>query len=678
MKFIKKFLSRLKEQSNLRLLILGVLAIIHLFVLQAILSAGILQPILATVLVVVLYAGFSLLAILFLGMIYYKHYELDLERHYDNDVSPGLYNNIVTPIIACDEHGIIQWGNKAFRAMLKDNELSTKSLPALTGVPMETLNSALDSAGVFKCQVGSRHYEVKGHIAAPRIANLIVTVWYDCTELEQTKAIQQDNETLVAYIVIDNLEELIQIEQENVSAAAAQVELVLREFAYEHNGILKSYERDKYVFLYKAAHLNTFIENKFDILEKVRAVRVGANYFPVTVSIGTSSVGETLSEKEKSAQAALEMALGRGGDQAVVKTEKGVNIFGGITKSVQKRTNIKSRTVAQALASLVSVSRNVLIMGHSNPDFDSIGSCVGAAKFCMLCGVKCNIVADRNDPNLQKCFDLLSTLPAYDDMFVDAETAQNLINSQTLLIITDVNNPKQFAAPRIAENVHRVVYIDHHRMTGEFEIPPALYYIEPSASSASELMSEILEQAALGQLKKEEAELLYAGIVLDTKRFSINTGVRTFTSALYLRGEGVDPIEVQELFRSDLKEIEREARFQINIARYRKYIAIAVNEEQDNTDADRIIAAKVADKLLTAENILASFALCEIDGAIRISARSTGTINVQVILERLNGGGHYDAAATRMPNTSMEAALIRLKESIDQYLDVDSKTLERK
>jgi c-di-AMP phosphodiesterase-like protein len=191
-------------------------------------------------------------------------------------------------------------------------------------------------------------------------------------------------------------------------------------------------------------------------------------------------------------------------------------------------------------------------------------------------------------------------------------------------------------------------------------------------------MSEILEQAAMGQLKKEEAELLYAGIILDTKRFSINTGVRTFTAVLYLRGEGVDPIEVQELFRSDLKELEREARFQINIARYRKYIAIAVNEEKDNTDADRIIAAKVADKLLTAENVLASFALCEIDGAIRISARSTGTINVQVILERLNGGGHYDAAATRMANTSMEAALIQLKESIDHFLDVDSKTLERK
>ncbi len=674
---MKKLLSRLKEQHNLRLVILGILGAVHLFILQALISSELLSPATATVLVILLYAALSVLALVTLRVIYFKHYEMDLEKHYSSDVSSGLYNNIVTPIIASDGQGNIQWGNKAFRMMLREAEISTKRLPALTGVNMETLLSTLESGQDFKCAVGKRIYQVKGHIASPDAANLFVTVWYDCTELEVTKAEQADNETLVAYIVIDNLDELVQIEQENVSSAAAQVEIVLRDFADGFNGMLKSYERDKYVFLYKAHYLQDLIENKFDILEKVRSVRVGANYFPVTISIGTSTVGESLIEKEKSAQSALEMALARGGDQAVVKTDKGVNIFGGITKSVQKRTTIKSRTVAQALASLVSVSRNVLIMGHRNPDFDSIGSCVGAAKFCMLCGVKCNIIIDRKDPNLAKCFDLLSDLPAYDDIFVDAETGQNLINSKTLLIITDVNNPKQLEAPLIAENVHRVVYIDHHRMTGEFETPPALYYIEPSASSASELMCEILEQSAMGSLKKEEAELLYAGIILDTKRFSINTGVRTFSAALYLRGEGADPIEVQELFRTDLTDMEREARFEINIARYRKYIAIAVNPYQDNIAADRIIAAKVADKLLTAENVLASFALCEIDGAIRISARSTGTINVQIILERLNGGGHYDAAATQMPGTSMEAALLQLKESIDQFLDVDSKSTER-
>lgn len=674
---MKKLLSKLKEQHNLRLVILAALAAVHLFLLQAMVSANLFSPKIATLLVLILYVALSVLSMIILRMIYFKHYEMDLEKHYSSDVSSGLYNNIVAPIIACDDAGNIQWGNKAFRAMLREAEITTKRLPALTGVNMETLLSTLDSGEQFKCTVGKRIYQVKGHIASPSAANLYVTVWYDITELEETKAIQKENETLVAYIVIDNLDELVQIEQENLSSAAAQVEIVLRDFAESFNGILKSYERDKYVFLYRASHLQTLIDDKFDILEKVRSVRVGANYFPVTISIGTSTIGETLGEKEKSAQAALEMALARGGDQAVVKTEKGVNIFGGITKTVQKRTTIKSRTVAQALASLVAGSRNVLIMGHRNPDFDSIGSCVGAAKFCMLCGVKCNIIINRKDPNLKKCFDLLSGLPAYDDIFVDAESGQNLINSKTLLIITDVNNPKQFEAPLIAENVHRVVYIDHHRMTGEFEIPPALYYIEPSASSASELVSEILEQAAIGSLKKEEAEMLYAGIILDTKRFSINTGVRTFTSALYLRGEGADPIEVQELFRTDLTDMEREARFEINIARYRKYIAIAVNPYQDNVATDRIIAAKVADKLLTAENVLASFALCEIDGAIRISARSTGTINVQIILERIGGGGHYDAAATQMPGTSMEAALIQLKESIDQFLDVDSKSTER-
>lgn len=670
---MKKFFARLTEQQNLRLVVLALLAVLHLVILQLILSSAVMSPPIAVLLVIILYLLTSALALFIVRLIYFRRFELDLEKHYSSDLSSGLYNNIVTPIVACDEQGKIQWGNKAFRALMRDVGITSKDFEDVTGIELRTMMAMLDSGEDCKCTVGERIYRLKGHIASPNAVNLFITVWYDITDLESTLNSQLENETLVAYIVIDNLDELMQIEQENISSAAAQVEIILRDWADSVNGILKSYERDKYVFLYKAKFLDGFIDQKFEILEKVRAIRVGANYFPVTVSIGTSTVGETLSEKEKSAASALEMALSRGGDQAVVKKDTGVDFFGGITKTVQKRTTIKSRTIAQALASLVSVSRNVLIMGHRNPDFDSFGACVGMARFCMMCGVKCNIIAPKDDPNLKKCYAILSSIPAYKDMFVDAETGQNLINSKTLLIITDVNNPKQFEAPAIAENVHRVVYIDHHRLTTEFEIPPALYYIEPSASSASELVSEIIEQSGLGSIKKEEAELLYAGIILDTKRFSLNTGVRTFTAALYLRGEGADPIEVQEFFRSELSDIEREARFEINIARYRKYIAIAVNPYEDNTAADRIIAAKVADKLLTADNVLASFALCQIDGAIRISARSTGTINVQIILERLGGGGHYDAAATQIDAIPMEQVLVRLKESIDQFMDVDSK-----
>ena len=674
---MKRFWLQLKDQHNVRLIVLGGLSVLHLIVLNWMLSGALLSPSTAITLIILLYVITSTLALLIIRLIYFKHYKMDIAKHYTSDLGSGLYNNIVAPIVATDAQGNVKWSNRAFLMMLSAADISTKKITDLTNTTMEDLLSALESGEEFKCWVGKRIYQIKGHIASPKETNQFVTVWYDVTELEETRAQQQDNETLVAYIVIDNLEELIQIEQENVSSAAAQVELLLREFADKYNGILKSYERDKYVFLYKASYLKTFIKNKFEILDKVRSVRVGANYFPVTISIGTSTMGESLTEKEKSAQSALEMALGRGGDQAVVKTEKGVNFFGGITKTVQKRTTIKSRTIAQSLASLVTSSRNVLIMGHRNPDFDSIGSCIGAAKFCMLCGVKCNIIVDRNDPNLKKCFDRMSSVPIYNEIFIDAEQGQNLINSKTLLIITDVNNPKQFEAPLIAENVHRVVYIDHHRMTSEFDIPPALYYIEPSASSASELISEILEQAALGSLKKEEAEMLYAGIILDTKRFSINTGVRTFTSALYLRGEGADPIEVQELFRTDLTDIEREARFEVNIERYRENFAIAINPYDDNGPADRIIAAKVADKLLTAEDVWASFALCNINGAIRVSGRSTGKVNVQIILERLGGGGHYDAAATEMPHTAIEKAHAQLLKSIDQFLDVDAKTIER-
>lgn len=669
---MKNILKKLAKQQNLRLIVMGLLGVLYMILLQTLLSSGFASPIAAVLLVVFLYLLSCGIAVFVIRLIYLKKFELDLEKHYSSDFNLGLYNNIVTPISACDEKGTLQWGNKAFRALLKESQITTKDITAITGFDLPTLMAASDEEEC-KCAVGERIYRLRGHIGSPKTPNQFIVVWYDVTELEATLNKQKELETLVAHIVIDNLDELMQIERESIGSAAAQVEQVLREWADSVNGILKNYERDKYVFFFQAKHLDTFVEQKFDILEKVRAVRVGANYFPVTISIGTSTVGDTLVEKEKNAKSALEMALGRGGDQAVLKKDTGVDFFGGITKTVQKRTTIKSRTIAQALASLVTVSRNVLIMGHRNPDYDSFGSCVGLARFCMMCGVKCNIIVPKDDPNLKKCYALLASIPAYNDIFIDADAGQNLITSQTLLIIADVNNPKQFEAPAIAENVHRTVYIDHHRLTSEFETPPALYYIEPSASSASELVCEIIEQSGLGSIKKEEAELLYAGIILDTKRFSLNTGVRTFTAALYLRGEGADPIEVQEFFRSDLTDIEREARFEINIARYRKYIAIAVNPYEDNIAADRIIAAKVADKLLTAENVLASFALCQIDGAIRISARSTGTINVQIILERLGGGGHYDAAATQIDSIPMEQVLVRLKESIDQFMDVDSK-----
>ena len=296
----------------------------------------------------------------------------------------------------------------------------------------------------------------------------------------------------------------------------------------------------------------------------------------------------------------------------------------------------------------------------------------------MYCGIKCNIIADKNNQNLYKCAQTLKSLSAYDNMFISADEAMNHNTSNTLLIISDVNNSSQFEAPDIAKNAEKIVYIDHHRITNEFETAPVLYYIEPSASSTCELVSEILESSLpVGKLTVQEANLMYAGILLDTKRFSLNTGTRTFTAANYLRSVGANPMVSQELFKTSLDEMLREARFQKQVKIYRERVVIAINNEPDNTSADSIAAAKFADKLLSIENIEASFVLLQMDNNVRISARSTGTINVQIILERLKGGGHYDAAATMLTDIPLESAMLMLKESIDRYLDVDSKAAEQ-
>jgi len=669
---MKKLLSKLAIPSNLKLLITVLLSVIYFIILTAISKEGSVDVTLACIFITVLFLLCTSLANVIINYLFFKKYELDVEKHFSADISAGLYNNLNVPFAVCDAHGIIQLSNKAFNKMLEEASIKTKKVSAISGFGIDKIMQS-ENDGI-KASVGEKTFLVKGSIASPNAADLFLTVWYDITDYERLSRTQRDNDALVAFVVIDNLEELHQIEQENLGNAAADVDVLLNEWADSFEGIIRRYESHKYILIYKSKHLPEFIENKFEILEKIRSIRVGVNLLSITVSIGTSDMGETFAEREKNSQAALEIALGRGGDQAVVKTEASVQFFGGIVKGSQKRSTVKSRTVAQALMSIITKSSNVLIMGHKNPDFDSIGSCVGIARLCMYCGIDCNIIVDKNNQNFIKCYETLSSLSAYDNMFISSSDAMNHNTSNTLLIISDVNNPTQFEGPEVAKNAENIVYIDHHRITNEFDTPPVLYYIEPSASSTCELVAEILESSLpVGKLTVQEANLMYAGIILDTKRFSLNTGTRTFTAANYLRSVGANPMAAQELFKTSLDEMLREARFQKQVAIYREKIVIAINNEPDNTSADSVAAAKFADKLLTIEGIEASFVLLQIGNNVRISARSTGKVNVQIILERLMGGGHYDAAATMLADVPLENAMIMLKESIDQYLDVDTK-----
>lgn len=495
-----------------------------------------------------------------------------------------------------------------------------------------------------------------------------VFIMQDTTEYDAENARLEGKESAVAYITVDNLDELLNYEQEDYRTASGTTEKILRDWATAAGGVLKEYQQDKYIFLFERSNIERFTQSGFDILDRIRNIRIGENSIPLTVSMGIAAIDGTPLERDKAAQAALETALQRGGDQVVLKTDSSVEIFGGKTKIPQKRTKVKARVVANELISHISSSSNVLIMGHKFADFDAFGASVGLARLSMFCGVPVNIVSDLNDSNLDKCRQLLESEKDYNGVFIDADSAMDLLSSDTLLIIADVNNRMQFESSALADHCRRIAIVDHHRKTAEFENPPLITYIEPAASAASELVCEMLEQVLpQGVLLSVEANLMMAGILLDTNQFTKNTGTRTFSAALYLRGIGADVGEVQELFKTDLWEFKRELKFHTNVEIYEKETAIAVSNEPC-TYKDKIPAAKAADKLLTVEGVKASFVLVPIGNEIHISARSTGTINVQLLLEKMNGGGHFDSAGTRLTDRTVEDVIEELKKHISNYL----------
>lgn len=491
------------------------------------------------------------------------------------------------------------------------------------------------------------------------------------TEQARLEQFIVDEETIVSYVIIDNLDELLRFEQERYREIAAKVEAMLRGWCDSVGGLLKEYEKDKYIFIFNGINLDRFVEDKFSILDKVREIRVGSGSIPVTLSIGVSRVKGSMAEKEKTAHIALDMALQRGGDQAAVKIGDQITFYGGKTNTLQNRTKVRSRVIANELANRIASASNVLVMGHAFPDYDAIGSAVGIARLAMYCGVKVNIVTNFKDSNVKRCMKILEKDEHYKGVFVNASKGLDLIKPDTLLIVVDVNNPWMFESKDIAKQVDDIIFIDHHRKTGEFEREPVLTYIEPSASSASEIVTEILEHALpTDYLTPTDADMLYAGIILDTKHFVKGTGTKTHSAAMFLRDHGASYESIQDLFKTNIADYKKEAKLGEKAEIYRNCVAIVVNAAGADS-SDKILAAKVADDLLTLEGVSASFALVKVGNAVHISARSNGTINVQLIVEKLGGGGRYDEAGAQVKDSEVAQVLLRLKQAIDEYINLE-------
>ncbi len=518
------------------------------------------------------------------------------------------------------------------------------------------------------CRIGKSTFELKGYSTTNYHKSYCFISMRNTDKEEELKNMLLMRRPIVAIMVIDNYAEATRFLGDNQRNAINTIENTLEEWNKDLCGILKEYEKNKYLVLFEEEKLEEVLESKFDILDTIKQIEVEGVSVPFTASIGVARTDGAFAEKMKLARTALDLALARGGDQAVVRTENGTEFFGGKLKSIQKRTKIRSRVIAQELRNLIRSSGNVLIMGHRFCDHDSIGSSMGIARLCENEGKEAKIVINIHDTNLKPIFAMMRGNQKFLDRFTDSVSAQDLVRSDTLVIVCDVNNIRQFEAPDIFEAANEVAIIDHHRKTGDYNVNPRITYIEPSSSSASELVAEILEYSLEpGTLSAFEANLMFAGMILDTKQFSKNTSISTFGAAQYLRSEGGSPTEAQKLFRTDIKDFMRESKFETNVKIY--YDVIAISKYNGETEAsDRISMAKAADRLLGVTSIRASFVMSMIDDKACISARSDGTINVQLILEALGGGGHYDAAAAQIADVSLDQAEKQLLSACAAYL----------
>ncbi len=591
-------------------------------------------------------------------------------------IALSFTQNAHMPILICDEKGKIIWYNTTLYSGFKSGGvLYGKFLDQICNVTMESIVQTGEEGKEinFLDDIGDENQEAdifnaKSYRAVSKGKVYYVIIFENITETKNLQQRLQSEETMIAYAMIDNLDEMTQYVQELYSSTAYDVENILRRMMEKVGGIVRNYGNNKFMLVFTAEHLAAFEKDRFSVLDEVREIRVGAMALPVTLSMGIAKITGSLYEKERATQAALDMALQRGGDQVVVKSVGKFDFYGGKTKTVQKQDKVRSRVIANELIGLLSTADNVIVMGHKYPDFDAFASCIAILRLAKFCGIKAFIVCDKTTKTLAPCFNIIEGDPEYANVFIDKTEAQDMVRSDTLAVLVDVNNIDFCEAPDIVNTAKDVVIIDHHRKTAEFKIQPKISYIEPSASSASELLCEFLEQIIPTKtLPKIEADFLLAGIFLDTKNFTHNTGIRTFSSAMYLRGEGANPLDAKALFNMELEDFRSEASFETNVVMYRSNIALALNENEDNPPIARVNASRAADRLLTVEGVKASFALCRIGDSVHISARSQGKINVQLILEKIGGGGHFDSAGAQLKGSTIHNAVSVLRAAIDEY-----------
>ena len=600
----------------------------------------------------------------------------DLTLSVDTAAKSSLINSPF-PLSIMESNGNIIWRSAKFISEFEGFDINQYLNNLIDDIRLDIKETEKDDSKEKEIskhiELNNKNYEVLGKFVHSRKYDkkhddkyMMMLYFINETEIVKLKEEYKDSKSCITIIMIDNYEETMQqLESEEKPQVIAEIDKCIYEWTDKSNGVLIKSDRDRYVYLFEQRYFEKVKEDKFSILDKVKDIQTKENV-QITLSIAISNDGMTDKEKYKSAQAAMDVVLGRGGDQAVIRENEIYKFYGGRAQEVEKRTKVKARVVAHALENLIKDASKVMVMGHTNPDIDSMGSSMGIYRLAKSLGKKAYIIDSSETNTLQSFKADLAKEAEYEDTLITKEVAEENIDKETLVVVVDTHKTTYVEAPELLKRTDKIVIIDHHRRSADYIENATLTFQEVYASSAAELVTELLQYAeARVDLKTIEAESLYAGIMMDTKNFTFKTGVRTFEAAAYLRRCGVNIIRVKKWFQSNLDTFNKIAAIVKKAEIVNDTIAIATYEKKDKEAS--LICAKAADELLTISDITASFIMGKVGNKICISGRSIGDINVQVILEKLGGGGHITLAGAQVEGMTMEETKQELINRINEY-----------
>ncbi len=595
-----------------------------------------------------------------------------------SDVNSATKNNLINspiPLVLIETDGKIIWKSKKFVEEFAGIEINTYLIPIVKEIKIDLEKNEKTKEITKQFTIGGKTYKIYCGVGRSkkkdkrRLKEYLLTLYFvDETKYNELFDRYNKERTCIGIINIDNYDEILQraLPEEKITILS-RIEKEILTWASKTEGFVSKTESNSFILVFNQEYLTILEKEKFEILEKVKNLGVDTR-IQVTISISISTDGKNNFEKYRNAVSGMDIALGRGGDQVLVRKNGKIKFYGGKTLEVEKRTKVKARTISHTLSDLILNSSNIILMGHKNIDIDALGSAMGLYRFTKSLGKEAYIATEPKGTSLGKFWEILKNDEDYKDTILDLESALRKINESTLLIIVDTHKKNYVEFPELLNYTENVVIIDHHRKSPDFIDNTVLTFHEVYASSTAELVTEIIQYAQEDvTLELIEAESLYGGIMVDTKNFTFKTGVRTFEAAAYLRKFGVDIIKVKKWFQTDLESYNLIAEIVKKAEIINDTIAIATYDNEEDENAN-LICAKTADELLTISNITASFVIGKMGEKVFISGRSIGDINVQIILEKLGGGGHITLAGAQLENVTIQEAKDELIIRINEYL----------